>query len=84
MSTEKKQYVKCEAYNTEIKSNGAYKSTLVIKGVNSKGSPMEITVSLDDYFFPYMIKEMARISRQRVATANSRLNSVINSVNEPQ
>jgi hypothetical protein len=82
--TEKKSYVKCEAYNTEIKPDTSDKSIMVIKGVNSKGSPMEITVSIDDYFFSYMVKDMAKIARKRVEVAKSRLTQLVQSVNENQ
>lgn len=79
---DKKNYVRCNAYHSEIKSASANQSLMTIKGKNSKGKDIEINITLDDYFFPYMIIEMAKIARQRLATASSRLQSIKNAVNE--
>jgi hypothetical protein len=64
----------------EIMSQGADTSLITIKGRNSKDKDIEINITVDDYFFPYMIREMAKIARQRVALSNSRLQSVKDAV----
>jgi len=78
----KKNYVRCDAYHSEIKSETADKALLTIKGRSSKGADVEINVVLGDYFFPYMIREMAKIARQRVSLARTRLENVKNAVIE--
>ncbi|HEX7906248.1 MAG TPA: hypothetical protein VF487_20380 [Chitinophagaceae bacterium] len=78
----KKNYQKITAYNSVIISSGPDKSRITIKGCNSKGTDIEITITVSDYLLPYMIKEMAAIGRQRVQSANSFNNRIITAVNQ--
>lgn len=78
----KKSYQKMTAYNSEIKSKGADTSEIVLTGRNSKGTDVIVTVTVDDYFFPYMIKDMIKIGRDRFKTASQRLEAIKDAVKE--
>ena len=79
----KKSYQKLNnCYNAEIKEAGPEKSVITFKGVNSKGTETIVTVTVEDYFFPYMIKDMAKIARRRKATAEQRLLEVVKAAGE--
>ena len=79
----KKSYQKLNnCYNAEIKESGPEKSVITFKGVNSKGTETIVTVTVEDYFFPYMIKDMAKIARRRKATAEQRLLEVVKAAGE--
>ena len=79
----KKSYQKLNnCYNAEIKESGPEKSVITFKRTNSKGIETVVTVMVDDYFFPYMIKDMAKIARRRKATAEQRLLEVVKAAGE--
>lgn len=79
----KKSYQKLDnCWNADIKENGPDKSVLTFKGTNSKGTETIVTVKVEDYFFPYIIRDMAKIARRRKATADQRLNEVLKAAGE--
>lgn len=78
----KKQYLKLESWNWDLKAKDGDRSVLTIKGQNSNRSEVEITVSMHDYEFPHIIKQMAVISRDKLKLAQIRLNSVKQAVEE--
>lgn len=79
----KKSYQKLDnCYNAEIKESGPEKSVITFKGKNSKGTESVVSIIVDDYFFPYMIRDMAKIARRRKATADQRLNEVLKAAGE--
>lgn len=77
----KKVYTKLTAYDSKITADGPDKSKIVIKGQNSTGTVVEVSISVDDYFSPYLIKDMARIAQDRVNLAIKRRNEVKDAVN---
>lgn len=77
----KKNYQKIEAYRIGISSISSDKSIISLYGKNSKSTDIKITVVVEDYFFPHMIKDMALIGKQRVESANSINNRIRNAVN---
>lgn len=77
----KKQSIKLNAYNAEVRPDGDGKSILIINGNNSNGTDIEVKISMEDYFFPDIIKDMAKIGKQRVVTANKRMEEIKDAVN---
>ncbi len=77
----KKNYQKItDCWNAKVESCGPEKSRIVFKGRNTQGTEVDVTVEVEDYFFPYMIKDMAGIARARVKSSVGRLNEISKSV----
>lgn len=72
----KKNYTTMTAYGIYMVQKGPDKSVITFRGNNSKGTQVTITIVLDDYQFPYMIKDMVKIATDRATVANERLNKV--------
>lgn len=77
----KKNYtVVKNAFNAKVILNDASTSTLSISGTNSKGTLVNIEVTLPDYFFSYIVTDMAKILKDRVRSASERLNDLSNAI----
>lgn len=79
----KKNYVIAEqVWNSKIEALDNNQSRITISGKNKRGTQLVIKIKVDDYFFPYMIADMAKIGRQRLADATARNNAIIEAVKE--
>lgn len=76
----KKNYLKVEAWDIEIKSKDGLVSEIKIRGANSKGTEIEMSVTCGEYMFPYMISQMAKIGKNRMDAAIMAFNRLKESV----
>lgn len=66
----KKNYQKVTLeYAPRVIDNGTDKAFMELRCTNSKGTDVDITMRIDLYFFPQLIREFKRIADQRVKNA---------------
>lgn len=74
----KKNYQNAQVWDVTVWSDGSDKSTMVIKGRNSKGTMVDIKVTMEDYLFPHIIKQMTNVVKKKLSMAEERLAAVKN------
>lgn len=78
----KKNYTQIKiTWDAKVESIEADKSIISFEGKNSAGTEVKVSVTIEDYFFVYLIKDMVRIAKRRVSKACERLDDIKEMIN---
>jgi hypothetical protein len=65
----KRNYSKLQAWDVTVIAKAEGKSEMVFKGRNSNGRDCTVTIDIEDYFFPYMVRDMMKVVQGRINRA---------------